>query len=37
MAEHVKDLGGCARLVSQLEDHIKAQYREASGYPGSGK
>jgi len=37
MAQHVKDLGGCARLVSQLEESIKAKYREASGYPGSSK
>lgn len=37
MAEHVKDLGGCARLVSQLEERIKAKYRELTGYPGSTK
>jgi hypothetical protein len=35
VAEHVKELGGCARLVSQLEERIKAKYREGSGYPPS--
>ncbi len=37
MAEPVRELGGCARLVTQLEERIKAKYRELTGYPGSSK
>lgn len=37
MAQHVQELAGCARLVTQLEDRIKAKYREVTGYPGSSK
>jgi hypothetical protein len=37
MAEHIRELGGCARLVAQLEERIKAKYRELTGYPGNSK